>query len=74
MSMDKLVSDIDDYCAKKPMSATAFGRNAMNDPGFVHRIRSGGECLPRTVERVRSFMLANPPENEETSQPQGDAA
>ncbi len=51
-----LLAEIEDFVAGNGMSATTFGRLAMNDPHFMRDIR-GDRCLrPESVERVRKFM------------------
>lgn len=40
------------------MAPSRFGRNILNDPGFVYRLRNGGECRPSTIDKVRKEMGA----------------
>jgi hypothetical protein len=40
------------------MTPTAFGKNAVSDPGFVFGLRSGREPRRDTITRVRDFMQA----------------
>lgn len=58
-----LLSEIEAYLAASGCTPSGFGRSAMKDPGFVFRLRNGGECRSRTVARVRAWMAANPPES-----------
>ena len=58
--MDKLISDIHSYCAAANISPATFGAYAVNDSKFVARIEAGGQCLPKTVDKVRHYMAANP--------------
>ena len=58
--MEQFISEIHSYCARAGMSASAFGLAAMNDHKFVGRLEAGGQCLPRTMQRVRAFMESNP--------------
>jgi homoserine dehydrogenase len=51
-----LLEQIEAYIAARGMSATAFGRAAVNDPGFVFKIRDGRELRRATRERVQSFL------------------
>ncbi|MEC9432137.1 MAG: hypothetical protein VYD87_04440 [Pseudomonadota bacterium] len=44
----------------------------MNDGKLFARLQSGGQCLPRTMDRVRAYMAANPPAEAEA--PEADAA
>ena len=38
------------------MTPTAFGKHAMNDPNFVHRLNDGRTPGLRTIERVHAFI------------------
>lgn len=51
------LAEIDAFLARENMTATAFGREAVSDPNFVHDLRKKGR-EPRTavLERVRTFM------------------
>lgn len=59
--MEQLLSEIDAYCARSGTAPSTLGRRAVSDPNFVARIRGGGQCLPRTADKVRAWMQANPP-------------
>ena len=72
MSMSELQALIADYCERTSTAPSTFGRRALGDPGFVSRLKSGGQCLPRTMDRVRAYMAANPPAEAEA--PEADAA
>jgi hypothetical protein len=61
MMMSDLISEMKSYCDRSGTAASTLGRRALGDPSFVSRLRGGGQCLPRTVERVRAYMRANPP-------------
>lgn len=54
--MTDLLTKVESFCAEMDMSPSRFGREFMNDPGFVWRLRAGGECLPRTAQRLLSEM------------------
>jgi hypothetical protein len=40
------------------VTASAFGREVMNDPGFVRHLRKGREPMPRTEARILAFIEA----------------
>jgi hypothetical protein len=63
--MNDLLNEIRAFCAAIGIKPTTFGLRAVNDGGFVPRLESGGECLPRTAEKVRAYMRANPPKDVE---------
>lgn len=58
--MEKLIEEITAYCAAKGISPGTFGSYAIRDGKFFGRIAKGGECLPKTAERVRAYMRENP--------------
>jgi hypothetical protein len=55
----ELLAEIAAFCERSSMSAATFGKQAMGDPRFVYDIRSGRQCLPRTVEKARAFIAAH---------------
>jgi len=38
------------------MTPTAFGKRAMNDPNFVHRLRDGRIPGITTIERIHAYI------------------
>ena len=52
----QLLAEIDTFLKNHRMSATAFGKTAMADPGFVHDLRKGREPRQSVVERARQFI------------------
>lgn len=54
--MKSLLLDISQYLRRSGMSASAFGRDAVNDPRFIHDLRNGRECGPRVSHRVYAFI------------------
>ena len=77
MSMSELLALIADYCERTSTAPSTFGRRALGDPGFVARLQSGGQCLPRTMDRVRAYMAENPSgarKAASTPEPEADAA
>lgn len=56
--MEKLIADIDAFCAAHDMARSTFGKLALNDKPFVARIASGRRIWPETEARVRAFMAA----------------
>ena len=52
-----LLAEIEGFLAQSGMSATAFGIDALNDPGFVPGLRAGRDPKLSTAERVRAFIV-----------------
>lgn len=51
-----LIRQIERFLRDTGMSATGFGRTAVQDPCFVHDLRKGREPGGRTAARVTAFM------------------
>jgi hypothetical protein len=47
---------IEAFLTKHQMSATAFGTEALGDPGFVFDLRRGRSCGLKIVDKVYAFM------------------
>jgi len=50
---DPLLAEIDTFLAEARMTPTAFGRDALGDPGFVFDLRGGRDCRRSTLSRAR---------------------
>jgi len=55
-----ILTEIEDYLSAAGMSATYFGKLAVNNSELVTRLRAGGALHFKTEARVRSFMAENP--------------
>lgn len=55
-SAEQFLAEIDTFLRRTGMSATAFGKEALNDPSFVHDLRNGREPTLGVVRRVGEFM------------------
>jgi hypothetical protein len=51
-----LLASIAEFCRRKSMAESTFGRLAVNDGKFVSRLRDGARITPETLERVTAFM------------------
>src|SRR3972149_9682508 len=60
MQAETLLRDITEYCRRTGVAESTFGRLAVNDGKFVNRLRDGGRITTTTLERVRSFIAADP--------------
>ena len=54
--MNEFIKRIELFLKRTGMSATVFGLRATKNPNFVFRIRSGGQCLDSTKEKVLHFI------------------
>jgi hypothetical protein len=61
----QLLSEAEAYCGAVGIKLATLGYYATNDTRLFARLKSGGECLPRTAEKVRAYMRANPPKRAE---------
>jgi 2,4-dienoyl-CoA reductase-like NADH-dependent reductase (Old Yellow Enzyme family) len=55
-------SEVEGYLDASGLDATNFGRKAMSDPRFVFDLRRGRAPSARTIDKVRAWMAANPPQ------------
>jgi homoserine dehydrogenase len=55
-SPDPLLGEIESFLTETRMTPTAFGRDALSDPGFVFGLRFGRDCRRSTTERARAQM------------------
>jgi hypothetical protein len=53
-SPDPLLHEIESFLTEARMTPTAFGRDALGDPGFVFGLRAGRDCRRSTSERARA--------------------
>ena len=52
-----LLRECEQFIGRTGMKISTFGRLAMNDPTFLHRLRKLGDNVrPATAEKVRKFM------------------
>lgn len=50
--------EVEAYLRKSGMPPSAFGRAALNDPGFVYDLRAGRTLRKATAQRVRAYLSA----------------
>lgn len=55
-SLSALLTEIDAFLARHAMAESRFGRDAVNDPHLLRRLRGGGDVTLTTVDRLRAFM------------------
>jgi 2,4-dienoyl-CoA reductase-like NADH-dependent reductase (Old Yellow Enzyme family) len=55
---EAFLAEIEAFLERSEISATAFGRLALNDPNFVHDVRAGRMPNLGLVGRVQAFMQA----------------
>ncbi len=68
METEALLAKIQAYCAASGMKPSVFGLKAVNDGKLVPRLEAGGECLPRTAQKILAFI------GRPQSQPQSEDA
>jgi hypothetical protein len=56
LTTQAFLAEIEAFLARSGMAATAFGTQAVNDPNFVHDIRSGRSPSLNLVAKVASFI------------------
>lgn len=63
-----IIDEIDAYCERHSLTATAFGSMAMNDPNFVADLRAGRELRRATEQEIREFLTGEPYQRPKRSQ------
>lgn len=53
------MNQIEVFLVAEGMSASEFGRRAVQDDRLIARLRRGGDVTTDTMDRVRSFMVAH---------------
>lgn len=62
-----LIDEIDAYCSRTGLSASTVCLRAVGNAHLPARLKAGGQCLPRTADRVRAYMRDNPPKTDEAA-------
>lgn len=55
------LSEAKAYCDARGIKLTTLSRYAVDDKELFPRLERGGQCYPRTIDRVRHYMAQNPP-------------
>ena len=58
--IEPFLSECREYCEKQGWSLATLGNYAVRDSRLFRRLEAGGQCMPRTMERVREFIAKNP--------------
>ena len=56
-----LVERVDAFIERYKLTPTVFGRESVNDPAFVFRLRGGRRVFPETEQKVVDFMKSYRP-------------
>lgn len=59
-----ILTEIEAFIADTGMSATYFGKRAVNNSELVARLRAGGAIHFRTEDSVRKFIAENSPSSD----------
>lgn len=70
MERNDLLADVMRYSRAVKLSPSTVCLRAVGNPHLPKRLEAGGQCLPRTADRVRAFMVANPPKEDGSEQEQ----
>lgn len=55
-TIETLLAEIDAFRARSGMTASAFGRSAVNDPNFIGDLNKGRMPSLVLIDKVRDFM------------------
>lgn len=53
---DKFLKEIQSFLRREKMAESRFGKLAMNDEGFVNRLKGSRSPTAETIDRVREWM------------------
>lgn len=74
--LNEFLNDARQYAAARGISLTTLGVYSVADSRLFARLLAGGQCMPRTIERVRQYMAAHPvpytPNHNESSHEQSE--
>ena len=57
---DDFIAEAERYCAKRGIQLSTLGAYAVGDRTLFDRLRSGKNCLPPTMAKVRRYIADNP--------------
>lgn len=57
----ELIAEVEEYCRLTHTAKSTFGLKVVNDGKLVNRLKDGKGITLTTVDRIREFMLNNPP-------------
>jgi hypothetical protein len=52
----QILQEIGEFCRRRGLAESTFGRRAVNVGKLASRLRNGGRITTDTLERIRSFM------------------
>lgn len=55
-TQESLVAEVNAFLARHGMKPPDFGKLAMNDLGFVYRLRDGLDVRASTIDKLRRFI------------------
>jgi hypothetical protein len=53
---EQILREIGDFCRRRGLAESTFGRRAVNDGKLMSRLRNGGRITTDTLDRIRAFM------------------
>ena len=56
----EFIHDCSDYAKRRGISLVTLGLYAVSDSRLFTRLEAGGQCMPRTMDRVRDYIARNP--------------
>ncbi len=56
---EQILQEIGEFCRRRGLAESTFGRRAVNDGKLANRLRNGGRITTDTLDRIRAFMARN---------------
>ncbi len=67
--LSQFCAEAQTYCDARGISLGTLAAYAVDDNTLFVRLSQGGQCLPRTMQKVRDYMLRNPPTGRRVGRP-----
>lgn len=58
--IEDFLNECREYCRRRDIKLTTLGRYAVRDGDLFPRLERKGQCLPRTMDKVRQYMREHP--------------
>ena len=58
--LDDFLSEAREYADRRGITLTTLGLYAVADSRLFHRLENGGQCMPRTMDKVRVYIRMHP--------------
>lgn len=68
MEREKLLKDIEDYCAATGQAPSTFCLRVVKNGTLYKRLQEGGDCGVKALDKIRKYIAENPPKAKEAAE------